>query len=358
MISTDTEFQKSDLKKALDRVKPATLPNQSFIPILACYCFSKQWLFAYNDSILIATKLKTLSKEVSIALPNVFHSLVAKLGGKTVKLSYKDNKIKVISGRSTTTLPCLPGEDFIFTPSNIPKSFKIKDINLPISALKLCLANINENPIVAAQMGVTLIKTGKGIHLYSTDNTTVSKFLAGQEGVNQKVPFRAILPKPFCSAIVSLETTDAIKLNLNENNALAKTSEGDIVFTKTIEDTSDFDFFSVFKNIKVTSAFSITPTTINAVERVALILANGGQETVELSISKRMLNIKAASDLGSCHEKVKIKEKIREVPPIIININSLKRGVKLGSRMEIREGILAIVGEKGKFIHLIETIGS
>lgn len=351
------EVNRSSFAKAVGSVKNAILPNQDYMKVLSHYGICNGMVFGYNDTMLLATPMPELKKAPKMALPDILLPLVSKMTGKALKLnnSSGDGKVLITSGRSRATLAYLDGESFIFTPDNAKLKAKLvipitKNI---VDGIILCLKNINEDPTMSHQMGITLsVDASTLLSLYSTDNATVSRFITKLDKPTNGKGLRVILPKPFCTEVAK---NGEGELRLSATAALYKNDNGFLAFTKLIEEKEKPNFKGLFTDSGKEKRIQTSGALANATARAALLMGADTPKSIEICCKNGYLEMKGASALGKIHERVKLTMKMA-APPNFVDVTNISRALTMCNHLHFRDDCLVFTTEDRCFTHLVETI--
>lgn len=198
-------LNKQQVLDELEVVMPA-LGVPKFVPILSHVCYSNGRVRAYNDVICIETdSCVGLNRLVA---GDMLFKLVTSLPVEAVDLvdDAEHKQVLIKAGRSKLNVPALPASEYLF---EIPASLErlLWTVNVTdewTRGLSLCLMSVGTDPTHPFQLGVTVDMRGDHIDLYSTDNSSLSRYRYVPDRVVKGPTGDVILPTQFCQQVISL----------------------------------------------------------------------------------------------------------------------------------------------------------
>lgn len=348
-------IDRTKLLFALNLAKPA-LASQPYIPAFTHFLFNEDGVTAYND---IAAIRITLDHDLDSCLPgDMLLKTVSSMAGQSVLLQPLDDApaVLVSSGRSRIKVPKLPVEDF---PIKWPSTKSAESITLDqsiLNGIRSCLVGVGTNPTHPAQMGVTLDVLGDKAVLYSTDNSTLSRF-------KTKTPIRlpgdspVIMPTFFCEQVISLAKAFLdceVTLFVLPGVLMARIGKAATIMTKTLVDLQPIDFAALIK--KVTgSATDLSPIPAgwdDAMQRALLVLDGLPDKAAELSPRKGAIRLVARSERGEAEDTLDFDGEGPE-EAIYIDPSLVLRGSKSASQLAFCSSAVMLVSGDGVYMHLI-----
>lgn len=240
-----------DRKKLLDILNLASsaLSTQDVLPILSHFCFDGDTVTAYNDIQAININFPS---EIRGGVPGqlLIRTLATFPSDKVTVEQASRNALEVRCGKSFGKFAVLGEEHFLFSTKDLEldDTVEIELTDEYISGIQKCLVSVGNDPTHSYQLGITLAYSKKGVGLYSTDNTSISRYVISKGKANKSGS--AIIPVSFCNVLLSFlksyKTQEAV-LRLGGNFAYVTIGKEVRLFTKLVEDKRPVDFEVVIK---------------------------------------------------------------------------------------------------------------
>ncbi len=311
-MSDKATTNREALIKVTSLVKPA-LSTQSYIPALKHIRFADGWATTYNDVAGIAVRCDI---EVERCLPGeTLIRALASFGAENLMVQEgKDSSVVLVSGRSKLKLPTMELKDFPFELPDEDAAEIVIDANI-MKGIERCLLSVGNDPTHPATMGVTLDIDDNGhAVLYSTDNTTVSRY---QTKTKIKLPADApvIMPTFFCEQLVALTRAFAdkeVEMQLLDGALLVFWGTSAKLFTKTVNDLVPLDFPRLMsKYCKMESLkkqLSIIPDSFDAaLGRALLVLSGEVDKSTKITVTDGFLKLSSTSSMGDSDDSMKFE---------------------------------------------------
>ncbi len=200
-----------ELLPALSLTGMAVAPKSFYeaLPILTCYCFDGEHVWAFNDSVSISSPCDV---PIDGAVPGeLLFGAIKNARSKTIGLDLKGDTLVVKSGGSRFKFP-------VFRPEEIPFVFpkEVGDIKILVklqigakffSALVQCLQFSDTQSGKLNQNGVTM-RLHKSLTLYSTNRVSITRMLLVPKYVGKKsmskLPEYLILTRELCKTAIDM----------------------------------------------------------------------------------------------------------------------------------------------------------
>lgn len=180
--------------------------------------------------------------------------LMRTLGSYNIDTLYLDqpnkNSLEVYCGESHGKFAVLGEEHFSF----FFKDLELDDtVEIPLNkyfaaGIQNCLVNVGKDPTHSFQLGITFAYSKKGVTLYSTDNTSISKYVI--PGSKTSKSGTVIIPESFCTVLLSFlrsyKTAEAV-LKIGKGFAYVSIGEEARLFTKLVDEQKPINFEYVFE---------------------------------------------------------------------------------------------------------------
>lgn len=345
---------RSSLSEAVSLVK-AALSNQPFVPALSHLVFDGASVTAYNDISAISVRTEV---DLECCVPGeLLIKTLSSLGGSEVVLTHSEEALVVACGRAKVKLPTLPLDVF---PFSMPE-FEGKGLLLNSSILQgiaACLPGSGNDPTHPAQMGVTMSPVDDLIGLYSTDNFTISRYLANSTiSIPGDVPI--ILPMFFCQQLLSLSKAyqnQVVRLMVRPDFLLAEVGDHVSLYTKVAVQVEPLDFERVLsKHLgsedDLEDALREIPDGFDAaIDRALMVVSSDIDKATTITLAKGKMKLDTSSGTAEASDSFAYKSDFEE--EVHVDPTFIARSLKIGTRMAILEDSL-IITDGGSFLHLI-----
>lgn len=198
-------MKRADLLTTLNTLKPA-LANNDLIPALSMFWFRDGKVMAFNDQIAIQLPMPT---DFAGALHGgTLISMLNTSMADEVELSVgASSSANVKLGKTKLKLAHVPEEDlnFFSMPRSVKNDLLVVEPEPFLIGIESCLRSIGTDVAVPDQLGITIIRKGNKLILYSTDRLTLSR---AEVGFKEEPPLddgeRIILSALFCKQMLKL----------------------------------------------------------------------------------------------------------------------------------------------------------
>lgn len=306
-------MKRDEFLSVLNHLKPA-LASKDYIPIIDCYCFAGGKVFAYDSLIGIRTKCD-LPIEGAIK-GNVLRGLVEYSEDGDVSVETKGNKIKISCGKSTSNLPVMPKEDFIFDFPRYQEDFSVDFSPEHLKAIRLCLNTVSLDSTHPERMGVT-VSIGKfETDFYSTNGKAITHVRVGKGHDRFDDPITIILPLSFCKVVADLssEYPDQ-RLDFcisDEKNRFIVSRFGDDyeMFSQLVSGIDPVSFDKVIRSnlegVEERHYSSVPPELTRILSRMSVIVDSSKSGRCSVEVKDGVLIVRGVSDFGNTEEQVEL----------------------------------------------------
>jgi DNA polymerase III sliding clamp (beta) subunit (PCNA family) len=300
-----------ELVEKLDRVAPA-LSSNNLVPVLSHFWFNKDVLTAYNDQIAISTKLN--SGFVG-AVPNTLIQLLSASRAKDVDFTYDDaGNLTVKAASAKFKLPYLTAKSFdIFEmPQPNVKNALPVDMGKFLEAIDSCTRSLKEDTSMPDSLGITLSLEAGNIHLYATNDATISYAHIKQINSRIELPLqRVVLSGNFCRQMLSIaKTGGSSHVEIHSDYSLF-VCNNTILFGRLIDVQRPLDFDAVIESSfpqELHKNLVSIPTKLQLMLERAIIITESKTER-----SKTAISIKdgIAKFVSQSSEKGEVKDSVQ-----------------------------------------------
>jgi DNA polymerase III sliding clamp (beta) subunit (PCNA family) len=340
----------SKLLAALSAAKPS-LGSSDALPILSHFVFDKEIVYAYNDVTAIIIEHES---DLSCALHGDTLIGLLELAAPDEDVQIRTGKTGVIEMRTKAgwvKIPALPITD---SPFAMPASSV--ENNIPINeelvkGLERCLISVSSNSLKPEFGGVTFFAhaTDKHVALYSTDNTSASRYIFPLDGKHGTIA--TVLPEIACRQIIKLFGAFGDG-TLGIGPAAAEASFKSATLISKLLESKPKTFIDVFKEHADEAVQSGRPDGFEReIKQAVLLTSREIQKTCLLTVEKKMLTITAEGSLGNMSSIIGCDQKenvFLHIDPAMI-LRALPHGVNIAIRKR------CMVMSSGNFTHLISA---
>jgi DNA polymerase III sliding clamp (beta) subunit (PCNA family) len=321
-------IKRDELLQKLEIVAPA-LADHDLIPALTYILFTGTHLVAYNDSIGIATPLKTeftgtipgkmlidflriTAHAAEVEITQVNERIVEPIDEANEAVTLYDVQLK--AGRTKLVLNALPKAEYtaIFEMPPRPKNAAKVDEKF-LTAIEDCLQATSKQGVTPDHRGVTFIPNKQDVKLFSTNSITISYSkvtLSDKAGIKQRV----CLPSAFCQQMIALgKQAEGCWFVLRDDHALFMTEKATL-FSRLLQSENPLNFEDTLKrhlpnNVSAFSQLNDAqrPRLKSALELAARICDIKGNEVrTRVRCQKDMMEFLSSSNRGDA-DSIKIK---------------------------------------------------
>jgi DNA polymerase III sliding clamp (beta) subunit (PCNA family) len=354
----DKKMEREDFLKRLETVEPA-LADNNLVPILQHFWFDGERVMAYNDQIAISTPCPTSFK--GAVQGSTILSLLKASTATDVKLTAKDDALRIQVGRSDIKLGLRPVSDFIFEmpePNEKANPLSADTSGALKRAIQVCMNSVSNDTSVPDQLGITLIPDGEDLHFYATNNKTLSysfvtipKMATGLE--------RIILSGTFCQQLLRLtKTDDAPILELYKDRAMLVAGET-ILHGRLIFSSHPLPYEQIIERHLekgIDKKLVDIPNELDGILTRAMIITDGSstdRTATDVVYDNGALWFDSKSDRGHIEDYIMIKH-----PDVTTKIDPklIKAGIGMFDKMLITNKAAIMAGDDSYY--LVSAAGS
>jgi len=347
------KINRAALVNVLNKIKPA-LSTQDFLPVLSCFCFDEENVYAYND--VMAIVLPNAGFPIEGAIPgDRLLKVLNSFSSKEISCTVKNNDIKISSGKSNIKLPFLKDDDFVW--DGMQK--KVIEMNIDkdfINGLKLCLISIGQDVMHPEHAGVQLSCEDGSHCMYSTDNLSLSRYV-----LKSKVKDfdSIILPEAFCQQLIALfpEMEEPV-LRISKGSICVYDDENITIFSKFLYQGEGSDFSSIifkYKKYLKNDFYSIADTgLVEALERALIVNGDAFDKKTDAVMDKGILELETQTEKGRVEDLIKMSKSGKGKTKVEVSFATdiILRASKLLEKVSFNKDII-FFKDKKSFVHLI-----
>lgn len=342
-------ISRTQLINTLKKVAPA-LSDKDMVPVFSCFCFTGKKVYAFDDTVMLATKL-----DIGLKGGVRGKALLAWLGAtkrKDVSIDLYEDGVVFKAANAKFTQPYTPEEDFLFDTKELKRKGVPMDPTEFFTAVERCSLSIGTDASKTHMTGITVEIMDGHATFFSTDNSSASMY----ELACDEADTRTILPPRFCSLFLSRRVAPT-EVVLHADFVRCKYPDGTVLYGRTLlgEDASTDEYRSVFEGIG-NPKFVAIPKSLNAaLDRARVPLEGTTGLASTFSVAGKRLTINTETPMGDARDVLPFKHSDVEVeaPPEII-----QRALGHVSTMAIVEGrCLALQAEDG-YTYLVAVVNT
>jgi DNA polymerase III sliding clamp (beta) subunit (PCNA family) len=352
------KMQRLELVEKLERVSPA-LSSNNLVPVLSHFWFNNDVLTAYNDQIAISTKLN--SGFVG-AVPSTLIKLLSASRAKDVDLIYDDvGNLTVKAASAKFKLPYLTAKSFDIFKMPEPDVAKALPVDMGkfLEAIGSCIfSSLKEDTSMPDSLGITLSLEAGNIHLYATNDVTISYANVKQTNSRIELPLqRVVLSGNFCRQMLSIaKTGGSSHVEIHSDYSLFQAGET-ILFGRLVDVQRPLDFDSVIESSFPADAekdLVSIPTKLQLILDRAIIITESKTERSKTAISVKggIAKFYSKSENGEVRDSCQVEEHHPEVE-VSIDPRLFKIGYGRYSKMLITQNCLIMAN--GKNLYLVSA---
>jgi len=286
----------------------SSLMGGDFVPILSHFCFVGDYIYAYNDISAVVVDLDT---DLHCAVKGPPLLGILNTLGKEVSLEQTDKGVCIKSGKTIMYLASLPESDMVFEfPQFDERGTTVVSLTPDIiEGLKLCCETVGENAMDKQYTGIAFSIYGSGeLHIYSSDNVTVSRFISSTVITQKTGPRLFLLPAASVRQIIDMwepDSTENQRIELDSNWAVGQFPSGAVVSKLMTEEAPDYA--KVFNNVADVSWVTL-PEQFSPTLKRAQVLSEGASDAiVEFELKENVLKLSIKAALGSFTDEMKLR---------------------------------------------------
>lgn len=341
---------RQDLLKALNTVKGA-INTKDIVPVLTCFCFTGEEIYAYNDVICVTTQFSCAFSGALRAAPLL--AFLNASGAKEVEFLEEGPEVKIKAGKASINLSKMEPDAFVFTkPDGAPLGVLPGD-NFA-EALRNACGSMGTDSTSPSRMGVTLAFAKGRALLYSTDN-----ILATEVILETKVPKALASTVAALSPIFCNECSGAGKLKeiqIAEEWVLA-VYETHTVFGQTTLG-ADVQAYTDIIHASFEGAVSIpVPKGLDrALERAKAVADE--KDSTKAKTKDGVLLLKTDTTMGKVLDKVQLAEGVDIEAALEFYPHHMSRALDGALEMGFTDGILTLTYPWGRRIMTLLSGGA
>lgn len=351
------KFDRRELLRELEKAKPA-LADKDLLEELLFFWFDKDTITAYNDKTLgiqvpFETKLRGgLRGTILLGL------LSNSLGEVEIESAEKGDVVIKIGGKKTkSTKLKMPLLAIDRVPYELPDVSKAKPVTLTAAfyeGLKTVMTSVSATANVPDLKGVTIVNQA-ALQLYTTDAKTISwATIKDVKGWPIKPGHRVILPIPFVEQLVALGD-DRTKLHLTEDDVVAITGDGAMLFAGLIESDRPINFQETIETARKDVQLVTMPKKLKLMlERADVMLMGQQEQVIDMAVEDGELDLHTSTFYGVLRDNVQLEEIPKDVS-LKANPGLLKRALPNCTTFGMSNDTVIVAGEN--FMHLVANYG-
>ena len=288
------EIKKTDLKKALEIVKPG-LASKAEIEQTTSVAFIEKRVITYNDEISISHPIPGLDITGAIQAPELY-ALLGKLKTEVIKIEVKESEIILKAGRAKAGL-VLQAEIKLPVDGEIAEKGEWE--TLPENFNKQLLFAIGACGTDMSSPLITCVNISEGV-IQASD-----RFKIIQAELSEKMPVNTfLLPANSAIKVVRLKP---IKIATGKGWVHFQTKENTIISCRIFEDA----YPDISKHLKCKGeSLTLPENLLEALEKASIFAKQEADlmEVIEISMKDEKLEIFSESEGGWFKESIKIEE--------------------------------------------------
>lgn len=350
-------INRNDLIDVLSKIKPA-LSTQDFLPILSCFCFTEDSIYAYNDELAISFPNKNIPFKGAVKGDQLL-KLLNSFTSDSIKMSVKDNSVRINSGKSNIKLPILNKDSFVWERPSKKGAFKIEVDEEFIEGLKMCLISIGQDVMHPEHMGIQISSIDDDLVMYSTDNYTLSMYTMEEYEEDNFEP--VVLPETFCKQLIFLfeDMKNPYLFILDNYVYVLDESSKIIILTKLIyqgEGSSYSHIIKKYRKYLKDIFYSIKDSDFSdSLDRALIVNGTESTKVTNLIFEKGIVKLETKANNGHVRDTIKMGKKgVKDRKSIDINFptNLAARASKVMTMISFNEEVM-LFKYKESFIHII-----
>jgi DNA polymerase III sliding clamp (beta) subunit (PCNA family) len=349
-------MERVELLEKLQLARPC-LSTQDIVPILSHFCFTEDDVTAFNGTQAIIVDHET---DLECGIPGeLLIKLLNSYSAGKISVDQKGNDLDIKAGKSKAKLASLAEDAFLFEMPDLDGAHEFSVTADFLTGLTKTLLSVSKNSLQRSQFGVTLDSTKKGAHLYSTDNSRVSRYTL-EKSLGKK-PIKVLLPEVFCQLLIDLSksTGDSEPDLYIGDDFIYAAFEGVYLYSKLLIDVEFLDFEAVIGGNwdgDEDELQGIPDELTTAIERTALLTSKETDQIVHLDVEDSTLKISGNSGYGEVKEDLTLED-IEDIS-CRMDANLLLAALQSVDEMTLctsagEMGGPMFIGTSGNFFHLL-----
>lgn len=349
-------IERKTLLSKLSIVAPA-LAKTDFTPLLTEFWFNGSRVMAFNEQLSISVPLKTEFK--GSVRGDALLSLLKLSKAQQIEMTTADENLHIKAASTKIKLGLRPREQSlnVFKMPKLDESKQtIKITPTIVEAFKLALRSVSTDSTTPDKVGVTLLPVDGGLHIFSTDDATMTRveMPVGKAALKKRV----IVTTAFCNQIITLFDDSKGKALLQVADDYVLAHFGDVeVFGHVIETESPLDFEKVFDHhytAKLEKQFVPIPTKIVGIAERATMISESktGRTKTKISVKDGKVVFYSLSPMGEVRDVMTLDPKHADVDTYI-EARFLKAALGQFEKLLVTSDAL-MLSRKGA-IHLISA---
>lgn len=294
-------MKRDDVLATLRKLSPA-LHTKELIEVLACFCFSKDGVVAWDDTNAIYAPKKFGFAGAVRGKPLL--DMVSIMQGDDVEFSVNDTELLVKCGNSRYKSPLLPADDFLFELPEMSSNALPSSATL-IKAINVATIAMGEDISMPWCMGVTVVADGGRMRLYASDNRTAVRVT-----IKSDAKVVAILPPQFCRLLGQIANDDQITgLFVDDDWVEAAFSSGVRLFSRglaTVDAKKYTELFSVFESAN--DMVDIPEELSPALDRAMTVIPYSREPYTRMVVKDETLGLSTAAPVANVRDFVELTD--------------------------------------------------
>lgn len=350
-------IERLPLLEVLNTLKPA-ISSKNLIEELTHVWFDGEFATAYNDAelgiqvplespfkggvqgaLLLGLLTNSRAKEISM-VPGDEGSMKMKLSRTKADLTVLDLE----RGKSMWTFP------------NLNKKHAIAVDEDFCSALRSVLISVGKDTTTPETLGVTFVKQGDALHLYTTDTASVATIKVPLPDGFKQMKGRRVIPAAFCEQVLRL-CEGGGQLEFANDYVVALSDSNVLIYSRPVEAPKPLpmaDWIEKAAKYPKSAKFKVPERLSLALDRMQVMFEGKPGEVMTVQIGDGLLKMSASvQGKGDLKDSVPIPD---NVPPVTFRTEPrlIKRAMGLATEMVCTEDSVRMSGDND-FIYLISN---
>lgn len=306
----------SELLAALNIVKPSLGPNDSIYPIMACFCFMDDIVYAYND--MTATITPFPSGLTCGLHGDTLLGILGLAGDEEIQITVADGVALIKQKSGTVKVPALGESLFMFNPPDEVPVFSMAFSGEVAAAMEQCLVCAQTDNMSQSFNGVTVdVSKQHPLTFYSSDNSTAMRYVVGDK--NEKVNVAVVVPTKACEQMLKLQDD---KAEFHIGKQFGTLEAGPVSFITKLLPHGLENFERVFATHCVGDLSPLPPGLLQEIARAEILLARD-RGHCEIAADGSLYTITASGILGSMRSSIKgaeVSGRVRVDPGLVLRV--------------------------------------
>jgi len=353
-------MERKALIDTLELVQPA-LSSNKLTPILSHFWFMGGNVMAYNDHIAIRTQFK-FDSDIKAAVPETLLSLLKASRAAKIEAELERSKeegedetyaLRIKAASTKFKLPVLPPEDFktLFKMPAMEESEHLRvEHKAFLKGIEDCLASVSTDSARIDNTGITLFFEDEVLHLYATNDVTVTEVRLPWKGKAPAFGKRAILSGDFCRQMLRVAARGkAWEVSVNKEYALMHSGEV-WLYGSLVHSDNPMNFAGIMQqhvNEAVGKSLVQIPTKLELMLDRAIIIEGGNPDnSTHAWVQDGRLRLTSNGLGGHVSDSTQIDERHKDTPKVRVSPKHLKQGYGRFEKIAMTERCI-IMSKKG-----------